>query len=59
LGSDRTAHTIPDEIFNTQELNNEEKYTKNFDRDEAIRAVLSDLTEEPHRILMSTYRSET
>lgn len=59
LGSDRTAHVIPDEIINTQELNEYETYTKNFDRNDAIRVVLSDLTEEPHRILMSTYRSET
>ena len=59
LGSDRTAHIIPDELINTQELNKKETYTKNFDRNEAIRVVLSDLTEEPHRILMSTYRSET
>lgn len=59
LGSDRTAHTIPDEIINTQDLNKVELFDKNFHRDEAIHLILSDLNEEPHRILMSTYRSET
>lgn len=45
--------------MNIEDLNIHQISQKTFDRKDIIKTILSDIEEEPHRILMATYKSET
>lgn len=59
LVSGNTAHVDPEIELNLEELNMRENITRTWDRDKAIKTLIADIEEEPHRILMATYKSET
>ncbi len=59
LVSGNTAHIDPNENMNIEDLNVHQISQKTFDRNDIIKTILSDIEEEPHRILMATYKSET
>lgn len=59
LVSGNTAHIDPSESININDLNIYTNSDKEFDRVQALKIILSDIEQEPHRILMATYKSET
>lgn len=60
LWSDNTAHILPEENINTEELNKTDTIIKiSYSRAEMLQIIRTDIIEEPHRIMMMTYKSET
>lgn len=59
LGTDRTAHEIPDNVVNAEELNKTEVDTTKKSRMQLVEEITSDISNEPHQALMSTFRQET
>ena len=59
LGTDRTAHEIPDNVVNAEELNKTEIDTTKKSRMQLVEEITSDISSEPHQALMSTFRQET
>jgi len=59
LGTDRTAHEIPDNVVNAEELNKIETDITKKSRAQLIEEITSDISNEPHQALMSTFRQET
>ncbi|HEY4474018.1 MAG TPA: DEAD/DEAH box helicase family protein [Candidatus Paceibacterota bacterium] len=59
LGTDRTAHEIPDDVVNAEELNKIETDITKKSRAQLIEEITSDISNEPHQALMSTFRQET
>lgn len=60
LGSDTTAHVLPDDAINIEELNESllDKY-KDKAREDLIKELTSDLLNEPHHALMGCFKMET
>lgn len=52
-------HETPETDINLEELNQINTTYIEFNRHNAINTIISDIEHEPHRILMSTYKSET
>jgi superfamily II DNA or RNA helicase len=59
LVSGNTAHVDPEIELSIEELNAQESIVRTWDREKAIKTIIADIEEEPHRILMTTYKSET
>lgn len=59
LSSQNTMHETPETDINLEELNQIDTTYIEFNRQNAINTIISDIEHEPHRILMSTYKSET
>ncbi len=60
LWSDNTAHILPEESINTEELNKTDTVIKiGYSRSEMLQIIRTDIIDEPHRIMMLTYKSET
>lgn len=59
LGTDRTAHEIPDDVVNAEGLNEMEADKVKKSRQQLIEEITNDISNEPHQALMSTFRQET
>jgi len=60
LGSKNTAHEIPDDLINIEDINEPTHANgAKLDRSTLIEIVTEELTTEPHQVLLSVFRQET